>query len=137
MFDFKFDWNSSFETGIRIIDLHHQELFKICREIEQLLLAHCIGYDDSYLISLLCKLRDYITYHFYEEELFMKSINHPQLAQHTQSHKVFTDQINAINVNHLCAQPYEAFTNIKDLIQEWVFEHLLFEDAAISSALTA
>lgn len=132
MFDFKFDWNRSLEIGIPLIDEQHQMLFSIGREIEQLLLTQCLSTDDTDLLKLLCKIRDYITYHFYEEEEYMKSINYPAFEAHKHSHDQFTATINTIDCIALCRNPNEEFTQLKEYLQSWLFEHVLIEDAAFA-----
>lgn len=37
MFDFKFDWCKEMEIGVPIVDAQHQELFRIGRDLEQLI----------------------------------------------------------------------------------------------------
>ena len=47
MFDFNFNWDDSLTLGIEKLDMQHRELFKIGRDIEQLLLIQCIGVNIS------------------------------------------------------------------------------------------
>ena len=74
MFDFKFDWASNMETGYSDIDTQHKQLFKIGRDLEQLIRIQCIGVTDKQLLDIVCELRDYTGYHFYEEERMMKEM---------------------------------------------------------------
>lgn len=128
MFDFKFDWDPSLETGHTQIDAQHKELFSIGREIEQLLLTNCVGATDKYLLALLCKLRDYITYHFYFEEQLLKDIGNIDYASHVQAHQNFTSKINTIDCISLCKNPTQALSDIKNMIQQWVFDHVIHFD---------
>lgn len=132
MFDFKFDWDSSIEIGIPKIDSQHKELFRVTRSIEQLILTNFKGTDEAYLLTILCQLREYITYHFYEEECFMREIHYPQIIQHKLMHASFRDKINALNPSDFCKNPPVHFDLLKDSIQDWVFEHILIEDAKFS-----
>ena len=50
MFDFKFDWEKNLNTSIESIDVQHKQLFKLGRDMEQLLRMQCIGVS-SFLIS--------------------------------------------------------------------------------------
>lgn len=128
MFDFKFDWDSTLETGDPLIDAQHKELFSIGREIEQLLLINCVGATDDYLLKLLCKLRDYITYHFYFEEQLLKDISNIDHASHIQSHQDFTSKINSVDCIYLCQNPNQAFLEIKNMLQQWIFDHIVHFD---------
>lgn len=128
MLDFKFDWLPSLETGNLMIDTQHKELFRIAREIEQVILTNCIGVDDSYLLNLLCHVRDYVTYHFYFEEELLKTMSSPNFDKQTRAHQAFIAKINAIDCIHLCKNPKEGLTILKDLIQDLFFEHIIIED---------
>ena len=58
MFDFKFNWDPQIETGIAEIDDQHKVLFRIGRDIEQLLQYRCIGVTEKQLLDIICELRD-------------------------------------------------------------------------------
>lgn len=132
MLDFKFDWDTRLELDIPSIDEQHQHFFKLGRHIEQLLLVHCAKVTDQQLLNLLYELRDYVTYHFYEEERFMREINYPELAAHELSHKSFLNYINAIDYTKLCEKPYEELTYIHEQLVNWVFSHMVQEDQKIT-----
>ena len=68
MFDFKFDWEKNLNTSIESIDVQHKQLFKLGRDMEQLLQMQCIGVTDKQLLDIVCGLRDFTAYHFYAEE---------------------------------------------------------------------
>ncbi len=50
MFDFKFDWEKNLNTSIESIDVQHKQLFKLGRDMEQLLQMQCIGVTDKQLL---------------------------------------------------------------------------------------
>lgn len=127
MFDFKFNWDKSIEIGIPIIDDQHKELFRIGRRIDQILLINLTGVNDDQLLSIVCELRDYITYHFYYEEAFMHDINYPNFLSHKNSHDNFKSIINTIDYDNL----YSSLKSLKELITMWVFEHILVDDYAL------
>lgn len=58
MFDFVFDWRDDLSVGIDSIDEQHKGLFKIGRDMEQLLQRQCIGVTDKQLLDIVCALRD-------------------------------------------------------------------------------
>nr|WP_295685618.1 hemerythrin family protein [uncultured Lachnoclostridium sp.] len=131
MFDFKFDWNDSLILGIQIIDDQHKELFRIGREIEQVLLIGCINLDKQYILNLLCKMRDYVTYHFYEEEKLIKELNIHLLRNHKNEHDKFIEWLNSIDCVKLVEFPQIYLKEIKEILQKWVFEHILIEDRKV------
>lgn len=137
MFNFKFDWDPSINIGIPNIDEQHQELFSIAREIEQLVLTHCLSATEADYYRLLCKLREYVTYHFYEEEALMQAIKYPDYENHKAAHDTLKKAINSIDCNYLCNQPFECFSEIKSVIKDWVFQHMLIDDTAIGKFYNA
>ena len=101
MFDFQFDWKDDLNTGVEDIDRQHRELFRIGRDIEQLILTGCVGVGDKELLKIICDLREYVSYHFYEEEKFMKSHNYKDYEVHKKSHEdVYKRQLIYVPLAH-------------------------------------
>lgn len=132
MFDFKFDWNDSFNVGIESIDNQHKELLRIGRGIEQLLITNCIGVQTDELLSIVRELREYVSYHFYEEEKFMKSYDYSAFNHHIAEHKQFLKKIEGINMPRLRDYPNEELRKIKSDIQDYIFQHVLQEDKSMA-----
>lgn len=134
MFDFKFDWNGMFETGIETIDTQHQQLFKIGRDLEQLLRIQCIGITDKEILDIVCGLRDYTAYHFYEEERIMDEMCYPKVTKHKAYHKKCFDFVMALDLPKIKEEPVEQLGKIRDQVQSWIMEHLLQEDVKMTKA---
>ncbi len=128
MFDFKFDWKEELNTGIEAVDQQHQEMFRIVRDIEQLLIIHCIGVTEKQLYAIIRELREFVSYHFYEEEKLMKKYNVSTYEEHKKNHKRMVKLIEGIDIPKLGRQPYEQLTKIKKGIQENIFEHMFNVD---------
>lgn len=128
MFDFNFDWRPDMETKIDSIDTQHKQLFKIGRDIEQLLQFKCIGVTDKQLLDIVCELRDFTGYHFYEEESLMKEFEYPEMKQHQAMHGKFAKMITMIDMPMLKANPEAELKKIRDQIQESIFNHILSDD---------
>jgi len=134
MFDFKFDWVSSMETGYDNIDTQHKQLFKIGRDLEQLIRIQCIGVTDKQLLDIVCGLRDYTGYHFYEEERMMQEMNYPRINAHKKFHKKCSDYITKLNLPKIKAEPVKQLKLIKDEVQSWIMTHVLSEDKDMITA---
>lgn len=135
MFDFKFDWCKEMECGIQIIDEQHQELFRIVREIEQLIMNGCKNATPKQLLDIVCELREYISYHFYTEENLMARFQYPKLAFHMAGHMELKDYILNIDLSALAKDPNHVLVLIKEHMQEYLFNHLLQEDRDLSRYL--
>ncbi|WP_455718713.1 bacteriohemerythrin, partial [Anaerosporobacter sp.] len=86
MFDFTFDWSKELETGDELIDQQHKEIFQIGRNIEQLIVRECIGVQVHELLSIVCELREYVSYHFYSEEAIMRQYDYSDYENHVNKH---------------------------------------------------
>lgn len=128
MFDFKFDWASNMETGYEGIDTQHKQLFKIGRDLEQLIRIQCIGVTDKQLLDVICELRDFTGYHFYEEERMMQEMNYPRMAAHKKFHKKCSDYITKLDLPKIKKEPMKHLQMIKDEVQDWIMTHVLSED---------
>ena len=128
MFDFKFDWASNMETGYEGIDTQHKQLFKIGRDLEQLIRIQCIGVTDKQLLDVICELRDFTGYHFYEEECMMQEMNYPRMAAHNKFHKKCSDYITKLDLPKIKKEPMKHLQMIKDEVQDWIMTHVLSED---------
>lgn len=128
MFDFNFDWKPEMDTRIESIDTQHRQLFVIGRDIEQLVRVECIGVTDKQLLDIVCRLRDYTGYHFYEEEQMMKKSDYPGLEEHRKQHVRYTTAVMKIDMPKLKANPAKELNKIKIELQTGIFNHMLTED---------
>lgn len=128
MFDFRFDWDDSIKTGHEEIDSHNRTLFRIGRDIEQLILTDCQAVGEKELLAKLCEIREYMTYHFYTEEQILAENGSAELEAHRAQHEAFKKFINAVDCTDLVEKPTAELKKIRTFLQEWVFSHILFED---------
>lgn len=131
MFDFKFDWDNSLNVDIQIIDEQHQELFRIGRKIEQSILTGCIHLNERDLLNLLCEVREYVTYHFYEEEKLIQELKPHLLENHKNQHDAFVKWVNSINCIKLVQDPVDSLKELKEALKKWLFEHIVVEDKKV------
>ena len=135
MFDFKFNWDENLNTDVDVIDRQHKELFRIGRAVEQLLITNCYETDEKQLLSIVCELRDYVAYHFYEEERLMEIYQVSTIEDHRAQHNKYRDIIMNIDVRKLGDNPYTELKKIKECITELVFEHMIQVDKPMAVEL--
>lgn len=134
MFDFKFDWAPDMETGNGDIDTQHKQLFKIGRDLEQLIRIECIGVTDKQLLDIVCALRDYTGYHFYEEERMMQEMNYSGMTAHKKFHKKCSDYVMKLDLPKIKKEPLKELKLIKDEVKTWIMAHVLSEDKDMIAA---
>ena len=135
MFDFSFDWRPDFESGIEILDTQHKKLFRICRDMEQMLRVNCMGVTDKQLLDLVCELREFAGYHFYEEEKMMDLCEYPDSdsKSHKEQHAAFLQRIMQINIPELKQSPEKVLRAVQIELQNSVPIHILKEDLKLSA----
>lgn len=134
MFDFKFDWAPDMETGYSDIDTQHKQLFKIGRDLEQLIRIQCIGVTDKQLLDIVCELRDFTGYHFYEEERMMQEMSYFRMNAHKKFHKKCSDYVMKLDLPKIKEEPMKQLKIIKDEVQDWIMTHVLSEDKDMIAA---
>ena len=128
-------WSSAFATGIELIDEQHKELFRIFRDLDQMVLTECKQYEYKDFVDLTCEIRDYMTYHFYTEEKFMKEIAYPEIDSHKQGHEIFIKEINKINYIELEKNSLKVMSHLRGHLELWIMQHMLLEDIKIGQYL--
>ena len=76
-------WNTRYDTGIRLIDEQHQELFRIVDRLRRMVQE---GADRAEVEALLEDLVACSERHFATEETYMGRFAYPDLAQHVSEH---------------------------------------------------
>jgi hemerythrin-like metal-binding domain len=132
MFDFLFDWVPKFNTNIETIDTHHRQFFHIGRECEQLIQIKCMGVSDKQLLDIVGELREYVSYHFYEEERMMLEYAYPGAKEHKKYHQFFAQKVSGINLPALKKNTLEEVKNIHSLLQDKALQHILIEDKKLA-----
>lgn len=135
MFDFEFNWQNELNTGIVSIDNQHKQLFRIGRDMEQLLRMQCIGVTDKQLLDIVCELREYVAYHTYEEEVLMAEGGYSGIEFHIEQHKDLIRYVEEINCPKLREDPNMELKAIKDRLQDWIFSHILMEDRKMADEI--
>lgn len=128
MIDFRFDWTPQFELNIPSIDSQHMEFFKIGRDVEQLVQNKCIGVSDQQLLQIVLGLREYSSYHFYEEERIMGEYRYPKLKEHKERHNEISSKISKLDIPYLKANPLKGLKEIQEMLLDIAFFHILNDD---------
>jgi hemerythrin len=79
-------WHPEYETGIKIIDEQHQELFRI---MDKFAIAIYDGEGKNKLEQLLLFLDDYTHVHFKTEEELLALNNYEEYDEHIKTHRDF------------------------------------------------
>lgn len=76
-------WNTRYDTGIRIIDEQHQELFRLIEGLRGMVQGEALRPDiEGHLEKLVACSK----HHFATEEAYMAQFHYPDLAEHMSEH---------------------------------------------------
>ncbi len=130
-------WSSELETGVRTIDLQHEELIGMINELSA---AHFARHQSVLLNEILQRLDSYLHFHFATEEALMADLpkNTPLNAQHAsehlQQHQAFIAQVAAIRARTE-AESQDAQGELVDFLNAWLYEHILKTDRHLGALL--
>ena len=121
------DWTDTLDVGLPAIDKQHKELISLSNSLLQAM-VHGMGAD--ILKDLFQELREYTFTHFSEEEVYMESINYPQIEKQKAAHKELADAVDQFRYKLLAGTavtPNEAL----DFMNGWIIKHIKEMDTQI------
>lgn len=124
-------WNDSLITGVRQIDLQHQELIELINALEA---AHAAGRRQEAIEEELPKLNAYVLFHFGTEGSLMPAADPDHVAAHRRQHAEFADRIAALR-----QEPAENI-DLPELIaylNRWLVEHIMKTDRELGRQILA
>lgn len=127
-------WNTDLATGVRQIDLQHQELIDLINELET---AHEAGHDDVALVDVLRRLTSYAMFHFATEESLMSKTteNTPYVQHHLDEHRLFVDQLATLKKNISGVDSMQTVETLLAYLKSWLREHIVKTDKGLAKLL--
>lgn len=124
-------WKDSYRIGVDRIDEQHIELFRMT---EELVTAVKNGATVETYQKILEFLKDYVIYHFRDEEAYQASIGYSGLEAHQKEHRQFTQTVQ--NYEKRLTESGFDVKIIKDLagtVTAWLIYHVVDTDQKIVS----
>lgn len=122
-------WNSSLETGLRQIDLQHEELIGIINALQDILDSGAAGEAAG---PVLTRLGNYILFHFGTEENLMRGLPGHR-SDHLAEHRAFVARFDTLRQS---ASLTEASLNaLVDYLNTWLATHIQQTDRALAKEL--
>lgn len=124
-------WNDTLATGLRQIDLQHQELIALINALE----AACdTGHTHEALTEALPQLNAYVLFHFGTEEMLFKQAPSEHAERHRRQHAEFTDRVSAMQSVAHQAVDLPALINY---LKRWLIEHIMKTDRELARQILA
>lgn len=124
-------WKDSYRIGVERIDQQHIELFRMT---EELVNAVKNGAAVEEYQKALAFLKDYVIYHFQDEEGYQASIHYSGMEAHKEEHRQFTQTVLQYE-KRLTENGFDVKT-MKDLagtVTAWLIYHVVDTDQKIVS----
>lgn len=125
-------WSSELETGIRRIDLQHEELVAMINAAE----AACEKGDEAVALQeILPRLAGYVLFHFgTEEALFDTGASHAHAVAHRNAHREFTARLGAMKAAAGNGTP-GALAELIGYLREWLLNHIMVTDKELARSI--
>ena len=122
------EWKPEYAIGIKMIDEQHQKLFEIGHEAEELLrLPDKVDKYDE-IMKIIQELKDYIHFHFTEEEKIIKEIEYKKFFTHCIHHHDFVIKLRECKLEDIDEHQHEQVQALLDLVNHWLVGHVTYED---------
>lgn len=88
-------WKDKYAIGIEQIDDQHKELFKTLSDFIQII-QNENSWDDKIesVKETLTFMKEYVVFHFNDEEKYQEEINYPDMIIHKEEHRKFKESVN-------------------------------------------
>lgn len=123
-------WTPDLETGIRQIDLQHQELIEIINEFETALEA---GDDERAMDDWLPRLAAYAAFHFATEEAMIPGVpgGASHKALHAEQHQDFSERLMKLKSMSGHELRREMMVML-EYLKQWLVDHIMKTDKQLA-----
>lgn len=128
-----FAFTDKYRTGIELIDAEHAELFRIIRNVNELVQAELLHDKYDEILNILSELKDYTEKHFADEEAYMESINYKRIFTQKVQHQAFIDKLDSVDLESIDAGENQdgAIADLLEFLTDWLIHHILEVDTLI------
>lgn len=127
-------WKEKYRIGVELIDEQHKELFGRISDFVQVVQDKNSSWDDkvSKVKETMYFMKDYVVFHFDDEEAYQEKINYPDIENHKKMHADF--KAGVFNyVNRLETEGYseELAQEFGAKVMAWLIMHVAAADQKI------
>lgn len=130
-----FAFTEQYMTGIELIDIEHRKLFKIIREINDVIHAEYLHDKYDQIIYILRELKEYTEMHFADEERYMESIQYEGLAHQQIAHEAFVKRLQELDLEQIDENQTDCLEDLIQFLLTWLSNHILRMDKLIPGGL--
>ena len=119
-----FQWRKEYNTDIREMDQHHQELFQTANKLYEEINS---GRNKLILEETLDFLIHYTEDHFTKEEKLMEDFDFPEYDIHAKHHARLIGEVQELKAKYAAGE-IEVDMSIVNFLKDWIINHILTED---------
>jgi hemerythrin len=123
-------WSDEYSVGMSEIDAQHKVLFDVLNRLWAAIIRRA---DQDEMLAIVSELEKYTIAHFAAEEVFMKSIDYADLAEHNKAHRMFVDRLAAEKKVVLAGGSLSL--DLLKFLKDWLANHILVSDQAYARAV--
>ncbi|NLA57725.1 MAG: hemerythrin family protein [Firmicutes bacterium] len=124
-------WTPNLAIGIEKIDEQHKVLFE---RINALIEACNQGKGKDTVAGLITFLKDYVVFHFRDEQQIMLDHKYPQYAEHKKLHDRFVESLNELNKELEEQGPGLALVlKTNRIVVDWLINHISKVDTQLAA----
>ena len=122
------------DTGVRQIDMQHQELVSLINEMER---AHAGGQSSMALDEILPSLTTYALFHFGDEELLLAQVAEgtAYAEHHLKEHRSFVDEIQRLISSRASQSDSDLVEVLTRYLADWLVQHISGTDRVLARLL--
>ncbi|CAG0975556.1 Bacteriohemerythrin [Rhodocyclaceae bacterium] len=122
------EWSPAMEIGHAAVDRQHKKLFDLAASLVQ-------DPDHLRVMRTLATLSEYVVVHFRDEEQLLADIGYPGLAAHKQAHDAFRTRLARLYGNAGGMGLDSIAAEVRQLINDWLANHILIADREYAAYL--
>jgi hemerythrin-like metal-binding protein len=126
-------WSDTLSIENAEIDAEHKQLIRIANS---LLRAMQEGRNKNDFAKILHELREYTVFHFTNEEVYMRSIEYPDLNKHMEEHNILKRRVKDFQHSVFIGEKVE-FDRLREMLKDWLVGHILNCDLLIKEYLAS
>ena len=115
----KFLWDKRYTVGNPSFDEQHKRIFEIANSLPEVV-------DEELIKNIIWRLFKHVNEHFATEEMMMKDIGYPRLAEHRQLHDELITKLSDISTQSFGSD--QSVFQFKKFIYDWIIEHIMNAD---------
>lgn len=119
-------WKEKYSVGVELIDTQHKELFKRLSGFIEI-----VQNDEKWEVKLdkvkdtLDFMKEYVVFHFDDEETYQEKINYPDIEKHKEVHAKFKEEINGyVRTFELEGFTEEKVQELNAKLMTWLIMHV-------------